>query len=362
MRRALAACCLALALLPAAAQARARWDTQILGLMPRPGFPAMAYVAANGNVYEGTYDNPQGDTMPSRVLEYGGDGTLLRSWTVLGQSLDKAHGVQVATSDAHGRLVLLDKNPPRALLLDPRTGAQTTIASFPAGAVPNYAAWGPDGSLYVSDYIEPIMWRIPPGGGAPVQWLRDPLLDGGGQFGATAVNLGADHRTLYVGMQSGAGLGGGNPASGRILTTQIGADGKPGPVKVFWESNPFDGPDGFALAKSGNVYVALLVANAIGVIGPDGVEKERFPSSSGGANGSAVPFDSPSSVRFDGTRIMVANQSYFTGDPTHQAILDVETGEPGLPEFIPPSPAQPKPKPHRRPKHHRPKKPKQAKG
>jgi hypothetical protein len=33
----------------------------------------------------------------------------------------------------------------------------------------------------------------------------------------------------------------------------------------------------------------------------------------------------------------VANQSYTTGDPNHHAILDVETGEAGLPVFIPPT-------------------------
>jgi hypothetical protein len=43
-------------------------------------------------------------------------------------------------------------------------------------------------------------------------------------------------------------------------------------------------------------------------------------------------------VRFLGTRLMVANQSYFNGDRTHQAVLDVEAGEPGLPELIPPAP------------------------
>jgi hypothetical protein len=48
-----------------------------------------------------------------------------------------------------------------------------------------------------------------------------------------------------------------------------------------------------------------------------------------------VPFDSPSSVSFLGTRAIVAQQSFITGDPTHQAILDVETGEEGRPELIP---------------------------
>ena len=47
-----------------------------------------------------------------------------------------------------------------------------------------------------------------------------------------------------------------------------------------------------------------------------------------------MPFDTPSSARFLGTRLMVANQS-FTGDRDHQAVLDVETREAGLPELIP---------------------------
>ena len=48
---------------------RARFDTQVLALIPSPGFPARAYVAPNKRVYEGTYSNPSGDSIPSRVLE-----------------------------------------------------------------------------------------------------------------------------------------------------------------------------------------------------------------------------------------------------------------------------------------------------
>jgi hypothetical protein len=314
----------------------------VVALVPRPGFPAHAYVHPNGRVYEGTYDNPSGDTSASRVFEFdpgpeqAGLGTLIRSWTISGQSLSGSHGVQVATSDAHDRLVLLDKSPPRVLLLNMRNGRQRTYASFPAGAVPNYAAWGRDGSLYVTDYVEPVLWRIPPRGGKPAEWLRDPQLDGGGEFGETGIELLADHKTLMVGMQSEAGAGAGNPSSGRLLKVTIGADGKPGRLTQFWESRPFDGPDGFAVAKSGNVYVALLVSDQIGVIGPDGSEKERFPTLPvTGANGSPVTFDSPSNVQFLGRRIFVANQSYFQGSAADQAVLDVEVGEPGLKRLIP---------------------------
>jgi len=320
----------------ASAQPRPRWDTKVLALVPKPGFPAHAYVHPNGRIYEGTYTNPNGDSVPSRLFEYDGDGTLLRSWTVEGQNLDQPHGVQAATSDARGRIVLLDKSPPRLLLLDRGTGAQLPYASFSGATIPNYAAWGPDGSLYVTDYELPILWRVPPGGGTPEPWLQDDRLDGGGEFGTTGIELGADQGSLFVTQQSEAGGAAGNPTTGRLFRVPIGGDGKPGAMTQVWESDPFDGPDGFGIARSGNFYIANLASNQIVVVGPGGNEIERFPSApQSGENGSSVPFDSPSNVSFLGTRAIVAQQSFFAGDPAHQAILDVETGEEGLPELIP---------------------------
>jgi sugar lactone lactonase YvrE len=340
---------LVLALPASAASARARWDTQVLALVPRPGFPALAYVHPNGHVYEGTYDNPSGDTVPSRVFDYTADGTLQHSWTVQGQDLSQPHGVQVATSDPQGRLVLLDKSPARALLLDTGTGRQTTYATFadlPNGGtpMPDYAAWGPDGSLYVTDYQQDVLWRVPPGGGVAQPWLTDPRLDGGGMFGTAGIELMADRRTLLLSQASSAGFGELNPTTGKLYKVAIQADGRPGAPAKVWESGPAEAPDGFAIAKSGRVYLALVSpdANQLVVIAADGKEIERFPQSPGGGeNGSSVPFDSPSSVMFLGTSVIVANQSYVNGDATHQAILDVETGEEGLTPFIPPAPARP---------------------
>ncbi len=339
MRRALVAAVLALLAAAPPAPARERWNTVVHALVPTPGFPAHAYVHPNRRVYEGTYTNPNGDTVPSRVFEYDGDGTLLRSWTVRGQRLDQAHGVQVATSDGAGRLMLLDKSPPRAIVLDRRTGDQVVYAGFPEGAIPNYAAWGPDNALYVTDYAQPVLWRIPPGGGQPVEWLRDPRLDGG-EFGATGLELSGDARTLLVAVQSQAGSGLlTNASTGRLFTVPIQPDGSAGPMEQLWESQPGDGPDGFGIAKSGAIYMSLLASNQLAVIEPDGRERERFPALPGsGDNGSPVPFDAPSNVSFLGTRLMVANQAFVTGDRAHHAILDVEAGEEGLAELLPPPP------------------------
>jgi sugar lactone lactonase YvrE len=331
----LAAAALVLSIAATAFADRARFDTQVFALVPSPGFPARAYVAPNNRVYEGTYTNPSGDSVPSRVFEFDRRGALLRSWTIEGQDLKADHGVQVATSDARGRLVLLDKAPARVLLLNPRNGRQRTYATFPGEALPNYAAWGPRGELYVTDYTHGVLWRVPPRGGEAKVWLDDPRLDGA-EFGTTGIVLAKDRRHLLVSQQSSAGGGDGNPATGKIYEVEIGADRKPGEIATVWESQPFDGPDGFWLGQSGRLYVSLLAANQIAVVNPDGTELERFPGATdNGANGSAVPFDSPSSVMFLGRRLMVANQAFISGDPAHMAILDVWAGERGQREFIP---------------------------
>ena len=349
------AAALAVALPASSAPRRERWDTRVLALVPRPGFPARAYVAPDRRIYEGTYDNPGGDSVPSRVLEYTARGALLHSWTIRGQDLSQPHGVQVATSDSRGRLVLLDKSPPRVLLLDPVSGRQRTYATFadlpacdsPDGstgcspnmsdepATPNYAAWGPGGALYVTDYLQAVIWRVPPGGGPARVWLANPQLDGG-MFGTTGIVLTPDRRKLLVGQQSSAGGGDGNPSTGKLYSVPVRSSRADRLLTELWESRPVDGPDGFALARSGRVYVTLTAANQIAVLDRAGNEVERFPAQPlAGDNGSPVPFDNPSSAMFLGRRLIVANQSFISGDATHQAILDVYAGERGAPEFIP---------------------------
>ena len=188
--------------------------------------------------------------------------------------------------------------------------------------VPNYAAWGPGGALYVTDYLQGVIWRVPPGGGKPKVWLADRRLDGN-EFGTTGIVLKPDHRTLLVMQQSSAGGGDGNPTTGKLYSVRIGRHAHPGTLHRLWESAPVDGPDGFWIARSGRIYVALAGSNQLAVIGPGGKDLGRFPASPTGDNGSSVPFDTPSSVMFKGTRLIVANQAFFGGDPTHQAILDV---------------------------------------
>jgi sugar lactone lactonase YvrE len=341
-------------LLPGSALAAGRGAVRVLALVPRPGFPALPHVVGE-DIFEGTYDNPYGDSAPSKVFEFSSAGTLVGTWTVQGQDVSKPHGVQVGATDARGRLLLLDKTSGRIIRLDPRTGSQRlysrvpdlpTCASAPPGApcspatvdlppMPDYAAWGPYGGLYVTDYQQAVIWRIPAGGGNARIWLADRRLDGG-PFGTACLTLMPDHHTLMFDQASNGGLGGANPTTGKLYTVPIEPDGRPGPLRELWQSGPAEAPDGCALSRAGNIYIALVgTANQIVELNAQGRQLTRFGAPYTGANGSPVPFDSPSGVAFFGTQLIIANQSYFAGDPSNQALLALETGEPGATVFVP---------------------------
>jgi len=345
----------ALALLPGASasgETRQRWDTRVLSHVPSPGYPAFAYAHPNGRVYAGTYTNPTGDSQRSQVFEWTRGGTLLRSWTVPGQDLPQEHGVQVATSDARGRLVLLEKSTSKILMLDIGTGRFSTYSKLPdlptcsTGArpcspnvldqpgIPNYAAWGPHGELYVTDYGQAVIWRVPPGGGTPTPWFTDPRLDGT-DFGTAGLLLAPTHDALLFTQQSSAD--GPTATQGKLYRLPI-RSARPGTLRQLWTSGPTELPDGFGIARSGRIYIAEAgPANQLVVVSPTGRELERFPDQPfTGDNGSSVPFDTPSSATFAGRSVLVANQAYF-GDTSHHAILDVYVGERGAPVYIPAS-------------------------
>lgn len=338
-----------------AATPRPRWDTRVFAKVGSPGFPANVYVHPNGRIYAGTYTNLLGDNIRSKVFEWSASGTLLRSWTVPGQQLTEDHGVQVSISDSRGRLVLLEKSTSRVLLLDLDSGKFTRYATLPdlpicsAAAsgtacspnlvdekgVPNYSVWGPRGELYVTDYGQAVIWRIPPGGGTPRVWFRDRRLDGV-EFGTAGLALAPGHNALYLTQQTSLGLGDPNVAAGKLYKLPIASDGRPGALSKIWTSLPGELPDGIGIAKSGRIYIGNVgITMQIVVLDAGGKEIERFPKTPLlGNNGSPIPFDGPSNATFFGKRILVANQSNL-GIKAHHAILDVNVDEPGAKIFIP---------------------------
>ena len=168
----------------------------------------------------------------------------------------------------------------------------------------------------------------------PHVWFSSSSLDGT-EFGTTGLVYRAATRSLLVGQGSTA-VDGSVPVDGKLYELPIRRTGKPGKLSTLWTSQPADLPDGFSIARSGHLYVACAgLSNQLVELSATGEELARFPSTPGtGDNGSAIPFDTPSSATFLGRRLLVANQS-FTGDTSHHAILDVWAGERARAPYLP---------------------------
>jgi hypothetical protein len=307
------------------------WTTTVFAEVPDPGFPAYVFVHRNGRVYAGTYQDPNGAGVPSRVFEWTAGGELLRSWAVPGQDLAAEHGVQVANQTRHGRLVVLETSTSTVRTLDVRTGRWRTIATLP-GATPNYATWGPGGALYVTDYAQGVLWKVSSRGKAR-PWFRSTALDGMAGFGTTGIVFRKHSRDLLITQQTSPDT----PTQGHLYRLPIQKGGRPGTLQTLWTSQAGDLPDGFGIGRSGHVYVALAGLPAQLVeLSATGAELDRFPDTPlSGDNGSQLPFDTPCSATFLGTRVLVANQSAVAGDATHQAILAADVGETGLAPYLP---------------------------
>jgi sugar lactone lactonase YvrE len=352
--------------------APARGVVQVIAAVPSPGTPALPLVIGT-DIWEGTYTSASGSTDPSKVFEFSSAGKLLKTVTVQGQNTAATHGIQAATTDARGDIVLLDDTSGRVLLMNPATGAQTLYATIPqiepcgqSGTStectqeqsaqtpePDYAAWGPDGSLYVTDYQQGVIWRIPPHGGTPSIWLSGSELDGS-TYGTAGIWMLPDHHTLLFDQASNLGNSSGDMGEGKLYSVQIEPDGEPGTPQLLWTSGNAALPDGFAVTSTGDIYMAQIgpTANDVIELSPSGQQLATFGTPITGANGSSIPFDEPSGVAFMGGELVIANQGYLDDDTSHMALLGLGTGEQGAAVYVPstagPQIAKPKPKHKRR--------------
>jgi sugar lactone lactonase YvrE len=330
-----------------------RGVVDVLASVPSPGYPALPLVRG-GDIFEGTYTALSGSSVHSHVFKFDASGQLLANFTIADQPAEP-YGIQVANADASGQLVVLDDTSGRVMLMNPDTGVTTLYSTIPniplcsdAGASsecsealteetpePDYAAWGPDGSLYVTDYQQAVIWRIPPHGGTPSIWLGGSQLDGE-LFGTAGIWMEPDHTTLLFDQASNLG-GTAEGLTGKLYSVQIQPSGAPGTPQLLWTSAPGALPDGFAVAKSGDIYLAQIgpTGNDIIELSSTGQPITTFGTVGTGANGTAIPFDEPSGVAYFDDNLIIANQSFLAGDTAHMALLALGTGELGQRVYIP---------------------------
>ena len=332
-------------------------DIRVFARVPSPGQPEPIAIGPHRTVFVGTNQQGKGDAdAPSKVFVYSHRGRLRRSFDLEGQDLGSDHGIQGLAFDGRERLYALDRSAdPRVVKINLESGVQRTYARFrdvpscmasgrdrncsatmgDSEAGPDYATFAPGGRLYVTDIDQALIWRVPAGGGRPRVWFTDSRLEN--IFGPNGIQFMADGRTLLLAVTA-QGPSAGNPTEGALFELRVRRDGTAGRLRRFWTSQPIDGPDGFAIGRSGRVYLALAGANQLVVISPDGEELARVPATPFDNQAMEVPMDGPASVAFLGQRLLVTNQTSpagGSGDPDHWAIFDVYAGERGLPLYRP---------------------------
>lgn len=192
--------------------------------------------------------------------------------------------------DGRGRVYACDDGNGEIARIDPTTGAIETFARGVGGVEldePNVAAFGPDGSLYVtcSGEERPEIVRIREG--ATERWC-DELVD----YPNGMVVLPAGDAMLV--MESHAQ---------RIARLPIEPDGTPGRAATFAELPDTDA-DGLALDAAGHVWATLYRPDGLVRFDPDGREVLRIDDHL------ATTLDAPTNIVFVGEglrRAVVAN-------------------------------------------------------
>jgi hypothetical protein len=120
------------------------------------------------------------------------------------------------------------------------------IARLPANSFPHNIAldqWS--GSLYVTDSVLGVVWKIPADGGTPTSWGRGPELQRTALFGANGIAI---HRgAVWVS----------NTDGGTIMEIPIQRDGSAGAIRTAVEGLS-GGLDNFVLLGNDDTIIAAL--------------------------------------------------------------------------------------------------------
>lgn len=257
------------------------------------------------------------------------------------QSQDPAfdHGISGITADAIGRLYVT-AIPGGVLRIDPVTGTEEVYAVIPdvpppfpfipdLPPLPNDLAFDVDGTLYVTDTLQGIIWKVPlgaPGGVAQVflenpVWIGDPAACGpAGCVGLNGIRFGLDGLIYFIVSAIPEGFIYRVPANGTL------AD-----VELFVGLPAGQGPDGLAFGVSGRLYVTMVFANEIAVYDTDGVEVDRFVGPIKVKGQQTIPYDAPAVLAFDRRWVVVVNHALLTGNPDNFALFRVFVNEFGFP-------------------------------
>ena len=210
--------------------------------------------------------------------------------TQVGASGGSMLGVAV---DGRGRVYACDAGKGEIARWDPEAAEVSTYARGTGGRemdTPNMAAFGPDGSLYVTCSGEdgrPEILRVPQGGGDGERWTDAVPAYPNGAL------VTPDGGALVV-VEAHAQ---------RLVRVPIEADGAAGAPSVLAELPDTD-PDGVALAADGSLWVTLYRPDGLMRVSPQGIAEIVVDDHL------ASTFDAPTNIAWVGEaldRVVIAN-------------------------------------------------------
>ena len=132
------------------------------------------------------------------------------------------------------------------------------------------------GSLYVTNSVLGVVWKIPADGGTPTSWATGPELQRTALFGATGIAI--HHGAVWVS----------NTDSGTIMEIPIQRDGSAGAIRTAVEGLS-GGLDNFVLlGNDDTIIAALTLSNQVVLIDPDGQQQAVLTAADGLSNPTAV--------------------------------------------------------------------------
>ncbi|MEV6330696.1 hypothetical protein [Streptomyces sp. NPDC051909] len=185
-------------------------------------------------------------------------------------------------------------------------GELRQIGFFPANAFPNGLALDEEcGTLYTADSALGTVWSLPVSGGEPTAWATGTALEPTPELGFGANGLKVHNGAVWVS----------NSARGTLLRIPVGPepDRAAGPVETRATGLTFI--DDFAFTGHGDtVLAALIQANRLELVRPDGTHKTVLTATDG--------LDNPTSVAVHAKKVYVNSAAFFnTTDPDPNLLL-----------------------------------------